>query len=147
MPRRSFRALIAGSGRGRGTSGESPRSRIARRSPARPLAVKKLLEQKFPCAVVRGVTKSPYFGLYEVQFDDQIVYTDAKVNYVIVGSVYDANTKQNLTEAKLRKLNRVAFDSLPLDLAFKRVKGNGSRKLVDLLGRRLPVLREAREAS
>lgn len=91
--------------------------------------VKKLLEQRFPSAAVRGVTKSPYFGLYEIQTDDQLLYTDAKVNYVIVGSVYDANTKQNLTEAKLRKLNRVAFDSLPLDLAFKRVKGNGARKL------------------
>ena len=43
--------------------------------------------------------------------------------------VYDAATKKNLTEAHLRELNRVAFDSLPLDLAFKRVKGNGERKL------------------
>ena len=93
------------------------------------LAVKKLVEQRFPSATVRGVVKSPYFGLYEIQSDDQILYTDAKVNYLIVGSIYDANTKQNLTEAKLRKLNRVAFDTLPLDLAFKRVKGNGQRKL------------------
>ena len=91
--------------------------------------MKKLLEQKFPGATVSGVTKTPYFGLYEVQFDDQLVYTDAKVNYVMVGSIYDANTKQNLTEERLRKLNRVAFDSLPLDLAIKKVKGNGERKL------------------
>src|SRR5512135_797531 len=93
------------------------------------LAVKKLIEQRFPSAGVRGVVKSPYFGLYEIQTDDQLLYTDAKVNYVMVGSIYDANTKQNLTEARLRKLNRVAFDALPLDLAFKRVKGNGARKL------------------
>jgi thiol:disulfide interchange protein DsbC len=92
-------------------------------------AVKKLLEQKFAGATVKGVTKSAYFGLYEVQFEDQLVYTDAKVNYILVGSVYDANTKKNLTEAKLRQLNRVAFDSLPLELSFKRVKGNGERKL------------------
>ncbi len=93
------------------------------------LAVKKLIEQRFPTAVVRGVVKTPYFGLYEIQLDDQLLYTDTKVNYVMAGSVYDANTKQNLTEAKLRKLNRVAFDTLPLDLAFKRVKGNGQRKM------------------
>ena len=92
-------------------------------------AVKKLVEQRFPTAVVRGVVKTPYFGLYEIQLDDQLLYTDAKVNYVMAGSVYDANTKQNLSEAKLRKLNRVAFDTLPLDLAFKRVKGNGQRKM------------------
>jgi len=92
-------------------------------------AVKKLLETKFPGAAVSNVSRSPYFGLYEAQFDDRVVYTDAGVNYVVVGAIYDANTKRNLTEARQRELNRVAWDSLPLDLAFKRVKGNGSRKL------------------
>ncbi len=92
-------------------------------------AVKKLLEAKFPGAVVSNVAKSPYFGLYEAQFDERMVYTDAKVTYVVVGSIYDANSKQNLTDARLRQLNRVAWDSLPLDLAFKRVKGDGTRKL------------------
>jgi len=91
--------------------------------------VKKLLEQKFQGATVGSVTKSPYFGLYEVLFDDQLVYTDAKVSYVLVGNVYDAATKQNLTEAKLRELSRVVFDSLPLDLAIRKVKGNGARRL------------------
>lgn len=91
-------------------------------------AVKKLLEEKFPGAGVSNVSKSPYFGLYEAVFDDRIVYTDAKVTYVIVGVIFDANTKQNLTDARQRQLSRVAWDSLPLDLAFKRVKGNGTRK-------------------
>jgi len=91
--------------------------------------VKKQLQQKFPNATIRGVAKSPYFGLFEVQMDDQLIYTDAKVTYLFVGAVYDANTRKNLTDAKLRQLNRVAFDSLPLNLAFKRVKGNGERKL------------------
>jgi thiol:disulfide interchange protein DsbC len=92
-------------------------------------AVKKLLEQKFPGAGVSNVGKSGYFGLYEAQFDGKLIYTDPKVTYVIVGAIYDANTKQNLTEERERKLNRIAWDSLPLDLAFKRVKGNGTRKL------------------
>jgi len=91
--------------------------------------VKKLLEQKFQGATVGSVTRSPYFGLYEVLFDEQLVYTDAKVSYVIVGNVYDPATKKNLTEVKLRELSRVAFDSLPLDLALKKVKGNGTRRL------------------
>jgi thiol:disulfide interchange protein DsbC len=58
-----------------------------------------------------------------------MIYTDAKANQVIVGSVFDTGTKQNLTEAKLRKLNRVAFDKLPLDLAMVKVKGSGARKM------------------
>jgi len=92
-------------------------------------SVKKLLEQKFPGAQVAHVGKSGYLGLYEAQFDGQMVYTDAKVAYVLVGSIYDTATKQNLSEDRLRKLNRVAWDSLPLDLAIKKVKGNGQRKL------------------
>jgi thiol:disulfide interchange protein DsbC len=103
-------------------------------APAKPLtgeaaSVKKLLEQKFQGAAVTSISKSPYFGLYEALFDGQVIYTDAKVSYVIVGNVYDANTKKNLTEAKKRELSRVAFDALPLNLAFKKVKGNGQRKL------------------
>jgi thiol:disulfide interchange protein DsbC len=91
--------------------------------------IKKLMEQKFQGVSIGSISKSPYFGLYEVMFDEQLVYTDAKVTYVLVGSVYDASTKKNLTEAKLRELSRVAFDTLPLNLAFKKVKGNGQRKL------------------
>ena len=49
-------------------------------------AVKKLLEQKFAGrGGAAASSRRPYFGLYEVQFDDQIVYTDAKVTYVLVG--------------------------------------------------------------
>jgi len=91
--------------------------------------VKKLIEQKLPGATVRGVTKTPYFGLFEVQLDDQIIYTDAKAMYMVVGSIYEASTKKNLTQARQRELNKVAFDSLPLNLSFTRVKGNGERKL------------------
>jgi thiol:disulfide interchange protein DsbC len=92
-------------------------------------AIKKALEQKFPGAEVRGVTKTQYFGLYEVQFDDRIIYTDAKAKYLLVGAVYDTESKVNLTEDRLRKLNRVDVATLPTDLAIKTVKGNGSRTL------------------
>ena len=102
--------------------------------PAAPLTpeaatVKKLFEQKLPGANVRSVVKTPYFGLFEIQLEDRIMYTDAKANYMVVGSIYDANTKKNLTEARQRELNKIAFDSLPLNLSFTRVKGNGERKL------------------
>lgn len=93
------------------------------------VAVKKLLEAKFPGAPISNVSKSPYFGLYEAQLDDRMLYTDAKANYVIVGSVYDTATRTNLTEARMRKLNRIAWDTLPFQLAIKKVKGDGSRKL------------------
>ena len=92
-------------------------------------AVKKLLEQRFPGAPITNVAKTGYLGLYEALLEDRIVYTDAKVSHVLIGNIYDANTKRNLTEERQRKLNRVAFDQLPLDLAIKKVKGTGARKL------------------
>jgi thiol:disulfide interchange protein DsbC len=93
-------------------------------------AVSKALEQKFPGAQISHVGKTGYMGLYEAMLDDTLVYTDSKAAYLFVGSMYDTATKQNLTEARSRKLNRVALDKLPMDLAFKRVKGDGSRKLI-----------------
>jgi len=92
--------------------------------------LKKLLEQKFPGATVSNVSRTAYFGLYEALIEDKLVYTDVTAKYVIVGSVYDTVNKTNLTEARMRKLNRVALDKLPMELAFKRVKGDGSRKLI-----------------
>jgi len=97
---------------------------------ARELAsVKKALEAKFPGAQLGVVSKSPYFGLYEAQLDDRLVYTDAKVMYVFVGSIYDTAGRVNLTDQRLRQLNRIDIGTLPLELALKKVKGDGSRKL------------------
>ena len=93
-------------------------------------AMRKLLEQKFPGADIKHIARTDYLGLYEVMLDDSLVYTDPKVAYIFVGAMYDTATKQNLTDARSRRLNRVAVDKLPYEFAFKRVKGNGSRKLV-----------------
>jgi thiol:disulfide interchange protein DsbC len=92
-------------------------------------SVKRLLEERFPGVQIKHIAKTAYLGLYEAMFDDQMMYTDAKVSYVFVGAVYDAKTRTNLTEQQTRKINRVAWDQLPLNLAIKKVKGDGSRKL------------------
>lgn len=98
---------------------------------ARELAsVRKAVEAKFPGAQLGSISKSPYMGLYEVQLDDRIIYTDPKVTYVFVGSIYDTVARVNLTELRSRELNRVDVSGLPLELALKKVKGDGSRKLV-----------------
>jgi thiol:disulfide interchange protein DsbC len=93
------------------------------------VAVKKILEERFPGGQVKYIAKSPYFGLYEAMFDDTMMYVDPKVNFVFVGNIYDAKSKTNLTEKKSRELNRIAWNELPLNLAIKKVKGDGSRKL------------------
>ena len=93
--------------------------------------IRKTLTERFPGAEIKSVTKTAYLGgLYEVQFDDRLIYTDAKVGQVLIGAVYDVATRTNLTEQRMRKLNRIAWDVLPLELAIKKVKGKGERRLV-----------------
>jgi thiol:disulfide interchange protein DsbC len=111
-----------------------PSAPKAAAKPAAPLtaeaqAVRKMVLERFPGADVRHIAKSGYFGLYEVMFDDQMIYVDPKVEYAFVGSIYDAKNKINLTERKTRELNRIAWGELPLNLAIKKVKGSGARKL------------------
>ncbi len=97
--------------------------------------VKALLEQKMPHAPITHIEKTPYLGgVYEVFLGkEQIIYTDAEVNYVLAGSIIDmAGTPAkmtNLTEDRLRDLKRIDIAQIPLDYAFKRVKGNGKRVL------------------
>ena len=70
-------------------------------------------------------------GLFEVRFRTpdgvQVVYADATGTYVIQGKIYDLRTDRDLTEERLRKLNAIKFESLPLDLAIKVQRGNGKR--------------------
>src|SRR5665213_3313228 len=82
--------------------------------------IRKLVEQRVPGMEVRSITKTGIAGLYEVLADDRIVYVDPAVNYLFMGSIYDLSSKQNLTDERYRKLNRIAFDSLPFEQSFKR---------------------------
>jgi len=82
-----------------------------------------------PDAKVVSVTKTPYAGLYEVQVNGDIIYTDAKAQYLFIGRVVDARTYQDYTKARLDEINKVKFTDLPLDLAMKKVKGNGKRMI------------------
>jgi thiol:disulfide interchange protein DsbC len=78
---------------------------------------------------VDQVNKSPIPGLYEVVTGDHIFYTDKTAHYLIDGSMFDLKERKNLTEARTRQLFAVDFSKLPLELAVKRVKGDGSRKM------------------
>ncbi|MEO8007050.1 MAG: DsbC family protein [Betaproteobacteria bacterium] len=92
--------------------------------------------KKYPQATIESITKTPYLGLYEMLVDGEVFYTDSDFTYLIVGSVIETKTRTNLTDARQReiedkKLKAMAFpfDQLPLELAIKRVKGDGSRKV------------------
>ena len=93
--------------------------------------VKKAVLERFPKLTAEsiGVTKTGYPGLYEIYADGQLFYTDEAVSYFVVGDLIDAKSMKNLTDERMHTLTAISFDTLPLDLAIKTVKGNGKRKL------------------
>jgi len=92
--------------------------------------IRKALAQQFPGATISSVKPTPYSGLFEVYLDDQLVYSDARAQYLFDGNVIDLKTRTNLTQARLNQLQAIKWDSLPLGNALKTVKGSGARKLV-----------------
>jgi hypothetical protein len=96
-------------------------------------AIRRSLEGKLGLKI-EGIEPGPVPGLYEVRFRSpngvQVVYVDASGSYVIQGKIYDVRTERDLTEERLRKLNAIKFESLPLDSAVKVQRGNGRRVLV-----------------
>jgi thiol:disulfide interchange protein DsbC len=91
--------------------------------------IKAEMEKKFPYSKVISVSKTPYLGLYEVAFNDHVVYTDESMTYLFSGSIIDLHTLKNLTRAREKQLYAIDFDTLPIGIAIKNVKGNGKRKL------------------
>lgn len=90
--------------------------------------IKKVVESRFPGVEVSHIGKTPFPGLFEVMVGDSLAYTDAKVSYIMIGSLIEPNTRTNLTQERMRKLKAIPWAELPLDAAIKTVKGNGSRK-------------------
>jgi thiol:disulfide interchange protein DsbC len=95
--------------------------------------IRKALESKLGGAKIEGVQPAPVAGLWEVRVRTQgglrILYTNATATHVIDGSIHEVSTNRDLTEERLRKLNAIKFDALPLDLAVKVQRGNGKRVL------------------
>ncbi|RYF58991.1 MAG: DsbC family protein [Comamonadaceae bacterium] len=75
---------------------------------------------------VTAVRMTPY-GLYEVQLDTDLVYTNQDVSWVMQGPLIDAQTRENVSAKRLEQLSAIDFADLPKNLAIKQVKGDGSR--------------------
>lgn len=93
-------------------------------------------------ASIKGITKSPVAGLYEVNLGSQIVYSDANGDYVLLGDLVDTKSRRNLTEARLADINRIDFANLPFANAVKVVKGNGSRRIAVFSDPNCPYCRQ-----
>ena len=95
-------------------------------------SLRRTLESKLRVQI-DAIEPAPVPGLYEVRFRTQqgvqVLYVDASGNYVIQGNIYDLRADRDLTEERLRKLNAIKFESLPLELAVKIQRGDGKRVL------------------
>ena len=92
--------------------------------------VKAAVQKRFPQLAVEAVNKTPIPGIYEVFGAGQLIYVDENVSFLFVNAnMIEVEKGRNLTEERMSKLTAIKFEELPLDLAFKKVKGNGTRKL------------------
>jgi len=80
-------------------------------------------------ANVRNVTPSVIPGLFEVQVNNEIFYTDSKAKYLIQGEMIELATGKNLTAKRQEDINRIKWSELPQANAIKIVRGNGSRQI------------------
>lgn len=93
-------------------------------------AIKDALQNKIPrIGQINQVNKTPVPGLYEVVTQESLFYTDENAQFIINGAIFDLHSNRNLTEERARKFFALDFNQLPFELAVKKVKGNGERKL------------------
>ena len=92
--------------------------------------IRRVIEEKLGGVKVEGVQPGP-LGLYEVRFRSsggtRIVYTDANATHIFLGKIYETANDRDITEDRLRKLNAIKFDALPLEQAVKIQRGSGKR--------------------
>lgn len=92
--------------------------------------IRQSLQSRFPnIGKLEHIVKTSYAGLYEVVINDQLLYTDAQGQYLFDGSIIEVKNGRDMTEERRRQLFAIEFDKLPFNLAVKKVKGNGKRKL------------------
>jgi thiol:disulfide interchange protein DsbC len=89
--------------------------------------IKKNIEPRLGGAKIESIKETPYGGLYELRVAGDILYTDKKGDYLIIGHVYDAKTTRDLTRERIDDINKIKFSDLPLNSAIKQVKGDGKR--------------------
>jgi thiol:disulfide interchange protein DsbC len=98
---------------------------------AQEAAIRKALAEHVPnLPKIDEVRPAQIPGLFEVRFGGtNIVYTDAKGEYLIEGALIETKTMINLTEARQDKLTAVDFAALPVKDALLIKQGSGARRM------------------
>lgn len=92
--------------------------------------------------LVSSVAPSPVPGIYEVLSGQEVFYVDATGRFGFVdGRLVDLQASRDLTAERLDALSRIDFQSLPLDLAMRQVRGSGRRVIAVFEDPGCPVCR------
>lgn len=76
---------------------------------------------------ISAVNATDIPGIYELVVGNNVFYTEKTGSYIIAGGhIFNTKTKTDLTAARLEVINKVDWDSLPLDKAI--VSGNPKGK-------------------
>ncbi len=104
---------------------------VAGAAHAQEAAIRKALAERIPqLPKIDEIRPAQIPGLYEVRYGgSEILYSDAKGDFVIQGSLIDTKTMSNLTDERIDKLTAVSFDALPFKDAFVIKQGSGARKI------------------
>lgn len=92
--------------------------------------IRKTLGERFAnLPKIDEVRATPMTGLWEVRIGTEVMYSDAKGNFLIQGALIDTSSKRNLTEERVEKLTAIDFAALPLKDAVVWKNGNGKRRI------------------
>ncbi|TAN11456.1 MAG: DsbC family protein [Burkholderiaceae bacterium] len=109
----------------------APTSSTAQAKPGSPEAViRKNLGARVPAlAHIDEISPTPMPGLYEVRIGSNVLYSDAKGDYLIDGSLLDTRDRRDLTRERIDQLTAIDFKDLPFKDALAVVYGKGTRKM------------------
>lgn len=88
------------------------------------------LKQLYPNTTFRQVNRTNFNGLYEVVMGQNVAYVESTGRYWIFGHLFDMQTQQDLTAARVDETTKIDMSGLDLNDGIKEVHGNGSRTLL-----------------
>jgi len=95
---------------------------------------------------IDGIARAGFLGLWEVRVSTpegtRLLYTNDDATHFFIGTVFDGKTQTDLTEQRMRRLNSIRFADLPLNQAFKIVRGKGTRQLAYFSDPRCPYCKK-----
>lgn len=87
------------------------------------------LQKMYPKTKFNQVNKTPIPGIVEVVMGSNIAYVDPDGRYFLFGKLYDMKEQVDMTASRLEEIQKVDMSRLDKSLAFKRVRGDGSRTM------------------